>query len=231
VQHQSERPVIVLSKQFFETSRGRIVALLKEGESTVETIASSMGVTPNAVRAQLTGMERDGLVRRAGRKRTGASKPSHLFELTPEVEQLLSRAYVPFLTHLFHVLTNQQTASQVNKLMREVGRGLAAELTGAKRRAAGSLSDRVQVASQLLNEELGAVTRVVKENGGFVIRGVGCPLSAITGKHRPVCLAIESLLKETIGVGVHECCDRSDRPRCCFHVPGEPRPTNPHRSR
>ena len=221
----------MLNKQFFETSRGRIVALLKEGESTVETIAVKMGVTPNAVRAQLTGMERDGLVRRAGRKRTGATRPSHVFELTGEVEQLLSRAYVPFLTHLVHVLTNQHSAAQVNTLMRAVGKALAAELTDAKRHSTGPLADRVHIASALLNEELGAVTRVTKQNGGFVIRGVGCPLSAITGNHRPVCLAIESLLTATIGVRVHECCDRSDRPRCCFHVPGETRSSNPHRSR
>jgi predicted ArsR family transcriptional regulator len=207
----------MLSKQFFETSRGRIVALLQHGELTVDDIASQMGVTANAIRAQLTSMERDGLVRRAG-KRTGTTRPSHVFQLTPEVEQLLSRAYVPLLTHLLHVVTTRQTPAEVKKLMREAGKAFAAELKAEKRSASGPLSSRVQAASELLNQELGAVTHVVKGNGGFTIRGGGCPLSALTGKHRAACLAIESLVQELVEATTRECCDRSGRPRCCFEI-------------
>jgi predicted ArsR family transcriptional regulator len=75
----------------------------------------------------------------------------------------------------------------------------------------------VSAASDLLNNELGAVTHV-ERNGGYVIRGVGCPLAALTGKHPAVCLAMESLLAEIIGVSIHECCDRTERPKCCFEI-------------
>lgn len=208
----------MLRKRFFETSRGRIVALLQRGELTVERMSSEMAVTPNAVRAQLIGMERDGLVRRAGNKRAGATRPSQLFELTPEVHQLLSRAYIPLLTYLLHVLTTRQSTAQVNRLMRETGKALAAEFPAADRLSNAPLSGRVQAVSTFLNTELGAVTEVVKDNGHFVIQGVSCPLSAITGKHRAVCLAIESMVHEIVGAPVRECCARSERPRCCFQV-------------
>jgi predicted ArsR family transcriptional regulator len=69
----------------------------------------------------------------------------------------------------------------------------------------------------LMNEHLGALTQV-EGNGGIVIRGAGCPLAALTGKHRGVCLAMESLVTEIVGVPVRECCDREGRPRCCFEV-------------
>ena len=72
-------------------------------------------------------------------------------------------------------------------------------------------------ASELLNEQLGAVTHV-EENGGYVIRGASCPLSALTGKHPAVCRTMESLVKELVGGAVHECCERDQRPRCCFHI-------------
>jgi hypothetical protein len=36
------------------------------------------------------------MVSRVG-KRPGTTRPSHVFELTPEVEQLLSNAYIPLL--------------------------------------------------------------------------------------------------------------------------------------
>jgi predicted ArsR family transcriptional regulator len=69
----------------------------------------------------------------------------------------------------------------------------------------------------MLNDHLGATTHV-EANGQIIIRGVGCPLAALTGKHRGVCLAMESLVTEIVGAPVRECCDRNERPRCCFEI-------------
>ena len=205
----------MLTNQLLDTSRGRIVTLLRRAELTVDDLASKLGLTRNAVRAQLTSMERDGVVRRSGRRR-GTTRPSQVFELTPEIEQLLSRAYVPLLSHLVRVFSDGLPRQQMDELLRQAGKGLGEELSFGKRTSA-SLPERVQMASGLLNEQLGAVT-YVEENGGYVIRGGGCPLSALTGKHPAVCMAMESLVTEVVGVPVRECCDRSARPRCCFEI-------------
>jgi DeoR family transcriptional regulator, suf operon transcriptional repressor len=205
----------MLRQQLLDTSRGRIVTLLQRSGLTVDDIASKLDLTPNAVRAQLTALERDGVVQRAGR-RPGTTRPSNVFELTPEVEQLLSQAYLPFLTHMVRVFANAFPAAQVDRLMRDVGKSLASDLT-VQARPAATLRARVSAASDLLNKQLGAVTHV-ESNGKYVIRGVGCPLAALTGKHPAVCLAIESLLTEVIGAPVHECCDRTARPKCCFEI-------------
>jgi predicted ArsR family transcriptional regulator len=207
----------MLKKQLLDSSRGRIVALLRAGGLTAEEIASELGVTRSAIRAQLTGMERDGVVRRA-HQRPGTTRPSHVFELTHEVEQLLSSAYLPFLGQLVRVFAEALPGHQVEKLLREAGKGLADELSRG-RRPAGSLESRLAMTSELMNEQLGAVT-YVEPNGGYVIRGLGCPLAALTGKHPGVCLAMESLVAEVVGVPVRECCDRSERPRCCFEISG-----------
>jgi predicted ArsR family transcriptional regulator len=205
----------MLRKELLDSSRGRIVALLRKGGLTVEDIASKLRLTPNAVRAQLTAMERGGVVSRTGQRR-GTTRPSHIFELTAEVEQLLSRAYVPLLTQLVDVFAHGLPAAQVEAFMREAGVGLAENLSDG-RRASGSLRSRVAHASELLNEQLGAVTHV-EHNGGYIIRGTSCPLAALTGKHPGVCLAMESFLSEIVGVQVHECCDRAGRPHCCFEI-------------
>ena len=205
----------MLRKQLLDTSRGRIVTLLQRGALTVDDLASKVSLTPNAVRAQITTMERDGVVRRVGR-RPGTTRPSHLFELTPEVEQLLSQAYIPLLTHLVGVFAGGLPPDQVDTLLRQAGKSLADELALGKR-LSGGLRSRVSLASELLNDQLGAVTRV-EENGGYVIRGAGCPLSALTGKHPAVCLAIESLVEKIVGASVRECCDRTGRPNCCFKI-------------
>ena len=106
-------------------------------------------------------------------------------------------------------------------MLRQVGKRLADELSQGKR-LSGSLSSRVAAASSMMNEQLGAMTHI-EGNGKWVIRGVGCPLAALTGKHPGVCQAMESFVAEVIGEPVHECCDRSDRPRCCFEI--QPTPT------
>jgi predicted ArsR family transcriptional regulator len=205
----------VLRKQLLDSTRGRIVELLRGSGRTADEVASKLGLTASAIRAQMSAMERDGVVRRAGR-RPGTTRPSHLFELTPEVEQLLSSAYIPLLTNLVQVFADALPPENLETLLRQTGKNLAVELLRGNP-TPEDMTSRVTMASEILNEQLGALTRVEK-NGKYVIHGLGCPLAALTGKHPGVCLAIESLVSELVGAPVHECCDRTDRPRCCFEI-------------
>jgi predicted ArsR family transcriptional regulator len=208
----------MLRHQLLDTTRGRIVTLLLQGGGlTADDIATKLHLTRSAVRIQIGVMERDGVVRKAG-KRPGTTRPSHVFELTSDVEKLLSKAYIPVLTHLVDVFAASLPAPQIEALLRLTGKALATELSQGKP-LAGGLKSRVAAASDLMNEHLGALTHV-ERNGGIVIRGTGCPLAALTGKHPGVCLAIESLVTEIVGVAVHECCERSERPKRCFEIRG-----------
>jgi len=101
--------------------------------------------------------------------------------------------------------------------MRKTGQSLAADAARG-RRASATVHGRAKEASAFLNDELGAITRVVRRNGGFVIEGDGCPLAAITDSEPAVCVAIESMLRTLVGVPVRECCQRDGRPRCCFEI-------------
>jgi len=204
----------MLRQQLLDTGRGRIVSLLQRGPLTVDEMASKLELRASGVRALVTAMERDGVVRRGGR-RAGTTRPSQIFELTPEVEQLLSRAYIPLLTRLVDLFAEMLPVRQVDRLLRRVGEKLARDLSPVP--PSGSLRARVAAASGVLNEQLGAVTHVV-ENGKYVIRGAACPLSALTGKHPAVCRAMERLVAELTGASVHECCERDERPRCCFEI-------------
>lgn len=207
----------MLSDDFFETSRGRIVGLLRGEPMTIDELASKLQITSNAVRAQIAPMERDGLVERVASR--GTTRPAHVYGLTLDAQKLLSRAYIPFLTQLVRVFTNALPAADVERFMREAGRALAEELAVVPD-PAETVQSRVERASELLNRELGAITRV-EDGDRYRIRGAGCPLAAITGKHPAVCLAIEGLVTQAVGVRAHECCDRDGPPRCCFEIPVE----------
>src|SRR5262249_5665485 len=125
----------MLRQQLLDTGRGRIVSLLQRGPLTVDDIASKLERSSSGVRAQITVMERDGVVRRVGR-RPGPTRPSRIFELTPEVEQLLSRAYVPLLIQLVDVFSQGLPARQMDALLRQAGRNLASELSSGRRSSA-----------------------------------------------------------------------------------------------
>ncbi len=205
-----------LYTRLFASSRGRIVQLLRGGGMTVDDLASQLGLSQNAVRVQMTGLERDGLVHHPSSERR-TTRPSHVFELTREAQQLLSNAYIPFLMHLVAAIAERQSPKAVAKLMRETGRSLADTLQ-AHAVSSGSLAARAAAASSILNDELGAATRVEPQGTHFVIRGHGCPLAALTNGHATVCLAIETLLAELTNTRVRECCHREDPPRCCFEI-------------
>lgn len=80
-----------LDERFFDSTRGRVVSLLRGKSGTVIELAEALGLTDNAVRAHLLSLERDGLVRQSGVQR-GSRKPHFAYELTPEAERLFPKA-------------------------------------------------------------------------------------------------------------------------------------------
>lgn len=214
-----------LHSQFLPGSRGRIVGALRRQPMTADELATRLGQTNHAIRAQLRAMERDGLIEAAG-VRPGTTRPFALYRLTARLEQLLSRAYTAFLARLVQVFASRHDVQEVETVMRETGRALAADL-GERIDRRRSFGARVQAASRLLNDELGAVTHVEEDEEGISIKGASCPLSALTDKNPGACLAIESLLAECLGVPVTECCERRSRPQCCFRIRAS-RMSRPH---
>ena len=203
-------------QRFFESTRGRVVTLLRRAGFTVDELARELDLTNNGVRAHLATLERDGIVRQSGvvRRESGGGKPAYLYELTPEAEDLFPKAYEPALRRLLDVLSDQLGSEESEALLRSVGRRLAEEHDS--RRVDGAHA-RLEMAVEVLNE-LGGLAELEERDGGFVIRGYSCPLAGVTPDHPEVCRMAETLVAELAGVPVHERCDRGERPRCCFEV-------------
>ena len=137
-----------MSRRFLETTRGRVLASLRRGPATVEELAGALGLTDNAIRAHLTALDRDGLVRQAGvRRGPGAGKPAAVYELAADAEVRFSRAYAPVLTALLEELSGRLAPAELEAVMLEVGSRLAADVP----RRAGSIESRVRDADTLLN--------------------------------------------------------------------------------
>lgn len=207
------------STRFFESTRGRIVALLRRASRTVDELAASLGLTDNAVRLHLGTLEREGLVRSAGvRRGGGVGKPATLYEIAPEAEPTFSNAYLPFLATLLDSMGERLGPKELDALMRDVGHRLAAGQPGAAPGA--DRAQRVALASRIL-DALGGVTTVEEEGGHYRIRGCGCPLSVAVSRRAEVCTAVQTMLAEVTGGQVRETCERGgERVSCGFEIVG-----------
>jgi predicted ArsR family transcriptional regulator len=211
-------------RQLTQGTSGRIVDLLRRGPLTIDQLASAVSLTRTAVRAQLATLLQEGAVEQRGLQR-GTSKPARTYAVTAEAELLLSRAYIPILTQLLHVLAGRIPRPEFDAIMRDVGRGL---MTG-RPMPKGTLKQRVQAASFLLND-LGGVTEVDEQDALFVIHAHGCPLAAATAEYPEACNALESLLSEFVGEPATKCCDRYKRRQCCFEVAKTKPPQRPQKA-
>jgi predicted ArsR family transcriptional regulator len=196
--------------RFFETTKGRVLALLRRGSRTIDELAAALGVTDNAVRTHVAALERDGIVQQRGVRPTGG-KPAYSYEVVPEAERVFTKAYIPVLTQLVGVLAERMSPEEMEALLREVGRRLA----GGPR--SGDARARADAAATVLTE-LGGVVDVETSGDALTLRGFSCPLADAVRAHPATCQAVESMVAELVGRPVREQCDRGARPRCCFEV-------------
>ena len=202
-----------LDRRFFESTRGQIVTILRGSSCTVDELAKKLDLTDNAVRAHLATLERDGLVRQSGLRRA-LRKPHFTYTLTPEAESLFPKAYDDLLNQLIAVLKNRLKPAQIEEVLREVGRSVAA---GASVKANATLDGRVQTAIKTL-AALGGAAEAKREKNKIVICSTACPLAAAVVVHPEVCRLAETLIAEVVKAPVEEHCNREGRPRCRFEV-------------
>ena len=202
-------------QNFFESTRGRVLDLIRQGVSTVEGLSTRLGLTDNAVRAHLATLERDRLVEQHGLQR-GPRKPHFSYRLSPEAEQLFPKAYHALLSRLLAILKLRLDPDQLNEILNEVAGSLAVGLSAT--RNSETLEAKAQQAVEVLGE-LGGTSRIENEDGRLLIRSnSGCPFSEVVSEHPEVCRLAETLLSEITGATVTERCDRGEAPRCTFEI-------------
>ena len=204
-----------IDQRFFESTRGRIVTLLRRKSLTVNDLAKELGLTDNAVRAHLLSLERDGLVVQQGMIK-GVRKPHYLYGLSENARTLFPLAYDVLFNRLVRSLKASFSKAAVLARLRDVGRTIGLE---NKLEAGRDPAARVEKALSVI-ESLGGSAEVAVENGETVIRSGGCPFSEAVSEHPEVCKITESVISEILEADVTERCDRQASPKCKFVVQG-----------
>jgi predicted ArsR family transcriptional regulator len=206
-------------KHLLSTTRGRMLILLCRGRKTVNELAAVLGVSDNAVRAQLQRFQRDGLARPSG-SRSGVRKPHVEYELTDKARELFPRAYEPMLQTLMDALQNQLPPKTLQTLLADTGRRLVNDHLGElrERTPRRRLSE---IMSKLNGASLGI--ELAENSGTTVVRSCSCPLASVTAAHPYLCELFAGALGEVLRAPVHERCEKGESPRCCFEISHAPR--------
>ena len=200
-------------RRFFESSRGKIVMLLRRNDLTVNDLAEKLILTDNAVRAHLLSLERDGLVRQKGLIK-GFRKPHYIYGLSENARELFPRPYGLLFNKLLSSLRSTLSPSVLIDRIREVGSGIGNE---NKIENDAGLDQKIERALDAI-ESLGGSATHVSSNGKRVISSESCPFAEAVTEHPEVCKITESMIAEILDVPVTENCDRNGSPKCRFQI-------------
>jgi predicted ArsR family transcriptional regulator len=201
-------------QNFFESTRGQVLALLRRGIGTVEELSTELELTDNAVRAHLATLERDGLIERRGMQR-GLRKPHFNYVLTSEAEQLYPKAYSTLFNQLLAILKQRIAPEELETILSEVAHSLAA---GNTAEAGETFENRVQRALATL-ESMGGAPALKNEDDKLVIDSVtSCPFDVTVSQHPEVCRLAEAFLSEVTGLKIKEHCRKGEHPKCSFEI-------------
>ena len=105
-------------------TRNRIVQILRMRKCTVEYLAKELGITENAICAQIALLLREGLVEPVGEIKS-TRKPALIYGPTTAVDLYFSRSYPSMLANLLAVLADQMSGKEFRTVMKKLGQKIA----------------------------------------------------------------------------------------------------------
>jgi|SRR5436190_2448916 len=204
--------------EFTEADRPALLDLLKmHGPANVPRLAELRGVNPNAVRQQLSMLQREGLVEsRVEKQRVG--RPTRLYALSDKAEALFPQAYGPLALTLLRQLRDVDGEKKIDQMFDRRTKALVAAYR--KRLAGKSLGEKWQELARIRAEE-GYMARV--EGKGLTEHH--CPIAAIAKEFPQVCRFEKRLFEAVLGTPLDRTDHLASGGRACVYAPETPRKT------
>jgi predicted ArsR family transcriptional regulator len=203
-------------REFTEADRPALLDLLKiHGPTNVPRLAKLRGVNLNAVRQQLSMLQREGLVEvRVEKRRVG--RPTQLYALSDKAEALFPQAYGPLALTLLRQLRDVDGEKKIDQMF---DRRTKALIASYKKRLAGkSLGEKWQELARIRAEE-GYMARV--EGKGLTEHH--CPIAAIAKEFPQVCRFEMRLFQAVLGTPLDRTDHLASGGRACVYAPETPK--------
>jgi predicted ArsR family transcriptional regulator len=205
-------------KEQGSTRRSILQLLRRNGEMTALELSERLRVGAVGIRQHLALLERDGLVRVSGLRRS-VGRPSHLYVLTPDAEDRFPKGYDRLALELLanisavagpsvveHVLANRRT-----ELLHELGPHVEGK----------SRPEQVAALAELLAEQGYMCEWEQEPDGSYVLTEFNCPVDCVARQHPQLCVQELRLYEDLLGVPVTQESTIAQGAHCCrYRIPG-----------
>lgn len=190
-----------------QTTKSQIMAHIKRsGGSTVDELATTLGLARMTVRQHLAALERDELVvSRQVRRPTG--RPHYVFSLADKGQEMFPKRYDRFANMLIHAVASLDSQeieglTPVEKkelLLQKVATSLVQQ--NAAKVKGKPLPERVATVAAILHQE-GGFAEWNKTQEGYEIIDYNCVYRKVVQSHEEVCHWHLALLSQLLGSDV-----------------------------
>jgi predicted ArsR family transcriptional regulator len=201
--------------------RAILVHLRRSGPSAPDAIATALGASRSGVAQQLRALDAAGLVARTA-VRHGVGRPRHLYDVTPDAQELFPSNYDGLATGLLAAII-------------EVGGdGLLEDVFAARRRQAEArlreqidatlpqdapLADRVRALARL-QDDLGYLAEARVDGDGIRLLEHNCAVLDVAQASPEACRAELELFRDVLGTDVTRSRHIASGDRCCEYRVG-----------
>ena len=196
-----------------------LVRLRRDGPATPDQLATAIGASRTGVLQQLRALESTSFVRRET-VRHGVGRPRHLYDVTPEAQELFPSNYDGLAAGLL------QAIGAVG------GDGLVEQVFQARRRQIGDrvrreidervgpdapLLDRVRALAVLQDDQGYLASAILDADGTIRLREHNCAIFDVAQGERTACDAELDLFRDVLGVDVVRESHIASGDRCCSY--------------
>jgi predicted ArsR family transcriptional regulator len=186
----------------------------EKGGLAVDTLASQLNISRNAVRQHLTSLERDGVVAKGGIQASGG-RPEQLYVLSERGQEAFPRQYAWFAELLLGLLESELGSAVVAERMADLGRTVAGPLADrlAKSDPDGQIAGLVEVL-----QEMGYDAAAVATGAEPIVEAHNCVFHKLARQSPHLCTFDVAFAEAATGRRVeHRTCMARGDSSCRFH--------------
>jgi predicted ArsR family transcriptional regulator len=196
-----------------------LVGLRRDGPASPDHLAAAIGASRTGVLQQLRALEATGFVSRET-VRHGVGRPRHLYDITPEAQQLFPTNYDGLAAGLLAAIGVVGGEGLVEQVFiarrRQIGHQLRRELD-ERVGADAPFVDRVRALAVIQDEQGYLADATVDPDGSIRLREHNCAIFDVARGERAACEAELDLFREVLGAQVVRETHIASGDRCCSY--------------
>jgi predicted ArsR family transcriptional regulator len=171
--------------------------LRRHGELTAQELSDALGIGAVGIRQHLALLERDGMVRIAGLRRS-VGRPANIYMLTAEAEERFPKRYDRLALEVIDYVAQAGGAGAVEQLLQHRREELARELAPAL--AGKSRGERVAALAAMLADQGYMCEYEQLADGSYLLTEYNCPVDCVARRHPQFCTQEIRLYEDLLGV-------------------------------